>query len=119
LGGNGVGGRKRKRPGNRLARRALLNGLLLGGVAGGIPWTPARGAADAPTGADAAKMTAADIKRIAAVLYSISLPADDADAIAKVADGALANLHYLTLLKSEDVQPPFGYAALVDEAERP
>ena len=23
------------------------------------------------------------------------------------------------LLKSEDVQPPFGYAALVDEAERP
>ena len=114
-----MGGGKPVGSGKDLSRRALLNGLLLGGVAGGIPWNPARGAADAPApAAAAATMTAADIERIAAVLYGISLPAGDADAIAKVADGALANLHYLTLLKSEDVQPAFGYAALVDEAER-
>jgi hypothetical protein len=107
--------RTRNGRGKPVARRALLSGLLLGGAAGAIPSTPAR-ASDrlAPD----ATMTAADVERIAAVLYGISLPAGDAAAIAKVAAGALANLHYLTLLKSDDVQPPFGYAALVDEASR-
>jgi hypothetical protein len=112
--------RRTNKGGRQLARRALLNGLLLGGAASAIPLSAAQGADDrrAPAASAPVAVTPADIERIAAVLYGISLPAGDAGAIAKVAEGALANLHYLTLLKSEDVQPPFGYAALVDEATR-
>jgi hypothetical protein len=112
-----------RRPNQRnghLARRALLNGLVLGGATSAIPWGLAQGADAGPARAIGApaKVTPADIERIAGLLYGISLAAGDAEAIAQVAEGALANLHYLTLLKSEDVQPPFSYAALVDEATR-
>jgi len=65
------------------------------------------------------KVTAHDVRRIAAVLYGTTLAAADAEKIARTAAGTLANLHYLTLLKSDDVQPPFDYAAMVEEASRP
>jgi hypothetical protein len=109
---------------DEVGRRALLGGFVFGGMVAGVPWTGASAAAaaaekDAPPAGSPATMTAADMQRIASVLYATTLTDKDAEKIAKVAVGALANLHYLTLLKSEDVQLPYGYAVTVDEASRP
>jgi hypothetical protein len=68
-----------RRPNQRnghLARRALLNGLLLGGATSAIPWRLAEGADAGPARAIGApaKVTPADIERIAGLLYGIACP---------------------------------------------
>jgi hypothetical protein len=102
-----------------VARRQLIKAAMAGGVVTGPLGASAAAQAASPIASEGPKMTTHDVHRIAAVLYGATVSPADAETIAKTAEGALANLHYLTLLKSDGVAPPFGYAALVEEASRP
>ena len=94
-----------------MIRRDILKAWLL--AAGLAPPTSALAVADAGV-----ELSAADAQRISALLYGVDLAPDDAEKVAKAASGSLANLKYLSLLKSDDVATPFGYPALIDEATR-
>jgi hypothetical protein len=97
-----------------VGRRAVLRGSVASCTFASI--APVAGeAADLPV---TAPLGAPDVQRIAAVLYGVDLPAGDAVRIAATAAGVLASLHYLTLLRSDDVQLAFGYPAMVAEASR-
>jgi len=74
----------------------------------------------APTtaSADGESVTAGDVQRVAVLFYGQSLPGEDAATIAEGAATGLANLKYIAMLKSDDVQTPFGYPALIAEASR-
>ena len=104
----------------RHGRREILKASLA--VAAGANAHAAAGAAPADRSVadagDAEQVVAGDVRRIATVLYGLSLTPEQAQDIARIAAGALANLKYLALLKSDDVQLAFGYPALVDEASR-
>ena len=92
-----------------MVRRDVLKAwLLAAGLAG-----------PTPSGAEArAELSASDVQRIAALFYGADLPQEDASKVALAAGGALSNLKYLGLLKSDDVATPFGYPVALAEAAR-
>lgn len=104
------------RPRQGIARRRLLATSLAGGaLSGALGAVDPALAAAAPAGSS---VTANDVHRIAAIQYGTTLAAGDAEKIALTASGILASLHYLSLLKSDEVEFPFDYHALVEEAGR-
>jgi hypothetical protein len=97
-----------------VGRRALLKASIAGCALANLAAVAGDAAADP---ASPTPPGAADVQRVA-LIYGADLSAGDAEKVAAAAAGVLASLHYLALLKSDDVQPAFGYPALVAEALR-